>query len=146
MKILLTGATGFIGSHLLEKLSNIGHEVLALSRKIPTQSNECVSWLSADLCDPETYRDRINDFLPEVLIHLAWQDIPDFSLNKSLNNLNSSLNLISYVAEVGSCKKILISGSCWEYNNIEGECLETDLALSNNYFTLAITLVNRVSN
>jgi nucleoside-diphosphate-sugar epimerase len=137
LKILITGATGFIGSHLVKKLSDKGHEVLALSRTIPVQSNKCVSWIAADLCYPETYRDRINDFLPEVLIHLAWGGIPDFSLNNSLNNLNSSLNLISFVAEIGSCKKILISGSCWEYSNHEGECFETDLALPNNYFTLA---------
>ena len=87
MRILVTGATGFIGLPLTRHLVRQGHEILALSRS-PLRSEKFINWLSADLSFPETYQDAIRSFEPEILIHLAWQDIPDFSFEKSENNLN----------------------------------------------------------
>ena len=38
---------------------------------------------------------------------------------------------------LSSCKKILVSGSCFEYNNIKGRCIESDKNIPNNHFTWA---------
>ena len=45
-----------------------------------------VQWLEADLSSSPTYKDKIRSFCPEAIIHLAWQDIPDFSYEKSILN------------------------------------------------------------
>ena len=80
MRVLITGASGFIGFPLSNKLSELGFKVLAIGRSIPVNSHKSISWIKSDLNSVETYQDKISAFKPEVLIHLAWQDIPDFSL------------------------------------------------------------------
>ena len=101
MRILVTGATGFIGLPLIHRLVGHGHSILALSRS-PLIAEKSIDWLRADLSIPKTYQDSIRSFEPEILIHLAWQDIPDFSFNlflssasslKSSEVLSSTLNL-----------------------------------------------------
>ena len=139
MRVVITGASGFIGKPLSKMLAEQGFEVLAVTRKRQDgESINFLSWLEADLSSPDTYQKAIKSFSPEVLIHLAWQDIPDYSLNKSILNLNQSLEFISFITEIKSCKKILFSGSCWEYDNASGVCIETKKVNgSKNHFTWA---------
>ena len=137
MRVVITGASGFIGLPLSIKLSKLGCEVLGLARSIPLVSHSSISWIKSDLSSIETYRNDIISFSPEVVIHLAWQDIPNFSLETSLLNLNQSLNFLSFVTEIPSCKKVLVSGSCWEYDITQGECKENNQARPKDYFTLA---------
>jgi len=138
LKIVITGASGFIGNPLAVSLSEAGHDVLAISREIQNNDNySSLTWLKADLSSPFTYKNTIKVFSPEVVIHLAWQDIPDFSPEKSQLNLIQSLDFISFIVSIKSCKKLLIPGSCWEYPNPKGECNEADLTSSLNSFTRA---------
>lgn len=137
MRILITGASGFIGKPLSKKLSELGYEVMGLTRSIPKGNHTEINWLKSDLSSSGSYKEKIELFQPELVIHLAWQDIPDFSFKKSLLNLNQSIDFLSFITQIGSCKKILISGTCLEYGKNQGECKETDKILSNDYFTLA---------
>src|SRR5262249_61325844 len=72
MRILLTGATGYIGSVVCDALVRAGHEVTALvrnpakARRLATQG---VQLLHADLGDPGSYRDRIAGF--DGYVHTA---------------------------------------------------------------------------
>jgi len=137
MKVLVTGATGFIGVPLLEKLNRKGHQVLALSRSAQTKRGNGIEWLGCDLASPESYVNKVKEFSPEVLIYLAWQDIPNFSLEKSRINLNQSLDLISFVIGLATCKKIIVSGSCFELNQLQGECSESTQGEARDHFTWA---------
>jgi UDP-glucuronate decarboxylase len=138
MRVLITGGSGFIGLPLLSALKKQGHTVLALSRRsVEEDVNSSVTWLRANLNKPSSYQGTVNEFKPEVLIYLAWQDIPDFSFAKSQNNLHQSLELISYVVDMGSCKKILVSGSCFEANQLQGQCEEINKGSASNDFTWA---------
>ncbi|MDB0021078.1 NAD(P)-dependent oxidoreductase [Candidatus Pseudothioglobus singularis] len=138
MKVVVTGASGFIGNPLIESLLIAGHDVLAISRKIPKNNNHSsITWLKANLSSPITYKDSIEEFCPEVVIHLAWQGIPDFSFEKSQLNLKQSLAFLSFIASIRSCKKLLIPGSCWEYSSSKGKCSVDDPTLPTNDFTWA---------
>jgi len=138
LKILVTGASGFIGSSLIKKLCKSGFEVMALSRTCTEEIDTgLVHWLKADLSLPDTYRDDIKLFNPNVVIHLSWTDIPDFSFEKSKLNLNQSLEFLSFILEIESCKKIIVSGSCLEYNATQGECIESDTSYPKDHFTWA---------
>jgi len=138
LRVLVTGASGFIGLPVVQRLSQQGQTVLALSRITHNKRlAPSVKWLKADLSLPETYQSTIQTFSPEAVIHLAWQDIPNFSFETSLNNLNYSLNLLSFVFGLGTCKKVLVSGSCFEVNRLKGECLETETGTPNDHFTWA---------
>jgi UDP-glucose 4-epimerase len=138
VRILVTGASGFIGLPVVQNLQQQGHNILALSRSIPNEQTEpSVNWLKADMSLPGTYETAIQSFAPETVIHLAWQGIPDFSFESSRNNLIHSVNLFSFVIGLGSCQKILVSGSCFELNRFQGECPESERGTPKDNFTWA---------
>jgi nucleoside-diphosphate-sugar epimerase len=137
LRILVTGASGFIGLPVVHDLQQQGHKVLAMSRNKTEETTSSVSWLKADFSLPENYESAVQTFAPEVVIHLAWQGIPEFSFDQCRNNLNHSLNLLSFIIGLGSCKKILVSGSCFELNRLKGECPETERGTPKDNFTWA---------
>jgi len=137
MRILITGATGFVGRAVLRQLIPQSYQVLALTRNLPPEELGSVQWHVADLGDVKTYLAKLEEFRPEAVIHLAWQDIPDFSLPTSLANLNQSLQFLQSVIDQKLCKKILIAGSCFELNINQGECLENVTGTPKNHFTWA---------
>ena len=69
---------------------------------------------------------EILNFKPEAVLHLAWEGIPDYSEQMSKLNFYNTINFLSFVIENTECKKIIIPGSCWEYNDghVNGECFE----------------------
>lgn len=68
MRIFLTGATGFIGTHLRRALVRNGHQVVGLSRRPPSEE-EGVAWLQGDINDPETLVDGMSGC--GAVIHLV---------------------------------------------------------------------------
>ena len=89
LRVLVTGASGFVGMPLVKHLQANGCKVLAISRNHSLDEDvSLISWLKADISDPKTYREKIELFQPEVVIHLAWQGIPDYSFSTSIKNLN----------------------------------------------------------
>lgn len=68
MKLAVTGATGFIGSRLIERLAGSEHECRALTRKtMPTQPNVC--WVDGSLDRPEALAALVKD--ADAVIHIA---------------------------------------------------------------------------
>ena len=139
MKILITGATGFIGNHLIkELLKNKNNEIIATSRYIEKAKKyewfSRVKYISYDLNSQEElnlfeYFDK-----PDKVIHLAWDGLPNYNdlihIEKNLfNNYNFIKNIIS-----NGLKDITITGTCFEYGLING-CLNEELKTnpSNSY-------------
>jgi nucleoside-diphosphate-sugar epimerase len=141
MKLLVTGATGFIGQHLVNKLIQQGHVVLILSRSdalfAVNERHDKLYYLKSSLKLEDNAIQRIMEFQPEVLIHLAWEKIPDFSFETSFENLQTQITFFRQFFSIASLKKIVVTGSCWEYNKKLGICTESDICLSGNYFTWA---------
>jgi nucleoside-diphosphate-sugar epimerase len=70
-RVLVTGASGFIGRSLLPLLAGAGYEIHAVARTAP-QGMPDVAWHEADLLEPETAANLIKDSRPSHLVHLAW--------------------------------------------------------------------------
>lgn len=138
MKFLVTGATGFIGKSLVNLLLDQGHSILAISRTENFElQQDKITWIQSALQLNESAMDRIREFEPEVLIHLAWEKIPDFSYETSVENLNHQMAFFRNIFKLDSLEKIIVTGSCWEYNKKIGFCVETENVVSSNYFTWA---------
>jgi nucleoside-diphosphate-sugar epimerase len=56
---------------------------------------------------------------------LAWEGIPDYSLETSLRNLRSGALLGQILFDAG-CRHLAVSGSCWEYGKVSGQVNEHD--------------------
>jgi len=83
-RVLLTGITGFIGSHLAERLIADGHEVHGIAFEPPPHPNlsaiaSQVRIHRADLADPEALRAAVAAARPDALVHLAGQAIPSLA-------------------------------------------------------------------
>lgn len=141
MNILITGANGFIGKYITDQLAVEENLILAFSYKKEAADilKDNVKWVYGDLGKLEHSKVRIVEFNPDVVIHLAWQGIPDFSENISRLNLNNSIRFLDFILEKTMCKKVIVSGSCFEYGNKNGEVKELDKISINSYFTWAKT-------
>ena len=127
MKILLTGAAGFIGSHVAEKLLAIGHHVIGVdnfdafySRGIKESNlskaltNNNYKFIEADLCDEALW---INEFLGDVdaIIHLAAKAgvrpsmIDPVAFNKT--NILGTSYLLEFARKKGIIKIVFASSS-----------------------------------
>ena len=74
MKVLVTGASGFIGHECCAQLNAMEYEVHGVSSK--SQSDSEVQWHKADLLDSQQIRKLINTIQPTHLLHLAWYTEP----------------------------------------------------------------------
>lgn len=106
MKILLTGANGFIGYYLVEKLLEEGHEVLATGRgenRLPFSSDSNFRYNSLDFTDAYAVYDIFEKEKPEVVIHAGANGKPDECeqdpMMATLVNVEGTLNMLFNAAE-----------------------------------------------
>ena len=134
MKVVLTGATGFVGKPCLDLLLQRGHEVLVISRQDPPLIVKSgVHWCRGDLGEPEAYGGALAKFQPQAALHLAWEGIPDFSLQKCMANLHAGVIFGNAALEAG-CRHLVVAGSCWEYGKVDGMVSEDAPAASPGIF------------
>lgn len=139
MKIFVTGATGFIGRHAVKVLAERGHELMLLLRPDGTEPDDThygtrIELLKGDLSDIERWKGSVRDFGPEVVLHLAWEGLPDYSQQMCRKNFEYGMDLFTAVAEAG-CKSLVCTGSVWEYKHRVGMLTEDAEVETGNSFT-----------
>jgi nucleoside-diphosphate-sugar epimerase len=121
MKIAVTGATGFIGSHVLRELSQHQVEIVAITRdpKRLTDSVAVHHVVSLDVADPSVdCFEKLGS--PDVLIHLAWDGLPNY---KSLHHFETELpHQFRFLKRLidGGLSSLLVAGTCFEYGMQSG--------------------------
>jgi nucleoside-diphosphate-sugar epimerase len=140
MKILLSGGSGFIGRNLISFLDRnySEYKILSISRNLQQEKSNRVFFLKLDLNNIQKEFDIIKKFNPDVFLHLAWEGIPDYSEEISKRNYVNTLKIIDLIINNTSCKKIISTGSCWEYNdgNLSGKCDEDMLVEPTKSFSI----------
>ena len=141
MKIMVTGATGFIGSHLVPCLLDRGHEVVAVARdetkafKFSWYSE--VQFIAQDIHAMEGKCSYDEFGSPDALIHLAWPGLPNYKeLFHFEVNLLADYKFIKSMVNEG-LQQVLVTGTCLEYGMQNG-CLKEDMpTLPSNPYSLA---------
>jgi len=127
-KVLITGANGFIGSHLTRQLVKEKFEVFATKRN---NSNlircndyaESIQWINTDQKD---WTDKVKQIKPQILIHTAWDGVSVKDRNNwelQLLNFSFSKQLFGSVLFDNDCK-IIVLGSQAEYGAYSGRISE----------------------
>jgi UDP-glucose 4-epimerase len=123
-RVLITGASGFIGSHLCQRLLDEGAEVHAVYRTQTPPQDSGAQWWQADLSDEASVRALFRNVRPEVIFHLAShvKGAPNLEhlLPTFRSNLQSTVNLLTLAAEKG-CRRMVITGSLAEPEVENGE-------------------------
>ena len=129
MKFFLTGASGFVGSHVARSLQNQGHTVYALVRPAGDlwRLQDIISNLEIvkiDLSQRDKLKAQLKSIQPDLCIHLAWCEADKSYLSKpgNVDSLMVSLDLIHDLVAAG-CRRILIAGTCFEYDTSSSNCL-----------------------
>lgn len=123
MRTLITGASGFIGQHLLQH--GLTGEIHILKRQSSINKVQGVTHHYGDLRDSATLKE-LASLKFERLIHLAWSGLPDLTRENNRENLEMSKNLISVFTNAG-VNEINVVGSCLEYGNLEKIVSEDDV-------------------
>jgi nucleoside-diphosphate-sugar epimerase len=115
-KFLITGASGFIGRHVVSELLGQGHEVVALSRSANFGVPE-VSVLHCDLLTGANLFSAVHEAQADTLLHLAWETRHGYYWNASenLDWLAASTLLIKTFRETGG-RRVVVAGTCAEYD------------------------------
>jgi GDP-mannose 4,6-dehydratase len=132
MKILITGITGFVGSHLAEYILglNEGHDVVGICRWRSPREHlariyDKISLLDADLLDQGALVRHFNEVKPDVIFHLAAQSYVLTSFNSPvhtiLSNAVGTTNVLEAVRIAGLDPVIHICSSSEVYGQVRPE-------------------------
>ena len=127
IKILVTGATGFIGKYVVKHLLSLGHTIITTARKNAEEAVSCfpelkdTHYIQKDLNDQEkNYYSFFNK--PDIAIHTSWEGLPHYdALYHIERNLLSNYYFIKNIIGNG-LGDITVTGTCLEYGLLEG-CL-----------------------
>lgn len=108
MRIAVTGATGFIGRHVMAALEFTGHEFSEAPRDV--------------VDNPVGAFKRMGR--PDALIHLAWEGLPNYGADHHTRHSVVQFNFLRQAIEEG-LRSVVISGTCEEYGMAAGCVAET---------------------
>ncbi|GJM41190.1 MAG: GDP-mannose 4,6-dehydratase [Ardenticatenaceae bacterium] len=130
MRIFITGATGFAGSHLVEKLVTAGHDIFSLvhaeTSHQPLLQHEKVTQIPGNLLDQASLETAVAQAKPDRVYHLAGQAYPARSweqpgLTLAVNSVGTA-NLLQAVVKYGRPRTLIIT-SAEIYGEIKPEML-----------------------
>jgi nucleoside-diphosphate-sugar epimerase len=125
-KVMVTGASGFIGRHALSTLIEHGFEVHAVASKALPNVSANWEWHRANLLDATQIKDLVKTVQPTHLLHFAWQAVPGKYWTSEENFLwvQTSLELLRQFREQGG-QRVVMAGTCAEYDWNYGYCSES---------------------
>lgn len=138
-RVLVTGATGFIGNYVIHDLLRKGYTVIASSPAEDRARLQAwfrqVEYIPLDLSAISPDADYFEFFRrPDSMIHLAWEGLPNYKAAFHLeDNLPRHSSFLTSLIR-GGLKDLTVTGTCLEYGLQEG-CLSEEMAVcpSNPY-------------
>jgi nucleoside-diphosphate-sugar epimerase len=128
-RVLVTGASGFIGRHVISALDARGWEIHAAALGSPL-GVAGIRWHTVDLLAPGEPARLVAAVRPSHLLHLAWYAEPAryWTSRENLRWARASIDLAEAFLDAGG-QRIVGAGSCAEYDWQSGHCVEGDTPL-----------------
>lgn len=113
MKILITGASGFIGTNLLDFFLTHGYEALNLDIKEPKNKAHISLWQKVDLCDYSALEKAFTSFNPDYVVHLAARtDLNEVDgMDHYKANTLGVENIVKLCSKIESIKRVIFASS-----------------------------------
>lgn len=112
MRIVVTGASGFIGTNLLEDLAEKGYEVLNIDWNTPKIQKRKSNWKKIDITQYKPFEKAMLEFQPDCIIHLAARtDLDGKTLDDYSANTVGVDNLMKIIHKLPNLKKVVIASS-----------------------------------
>ena len=144
LKVAVTGASGFIGRHVLAELARHPVAITVVTRDAAKLANvgRDVRVVDLDIGGPHT-DDYERLHRPDVLIHLAWDGLPNYnSLHHFETELPKQYLFLKGLVEAG-LPALLVTGTCFEYGMQSGALSEELTPLPNNPYGYAKDALRR---
>lgn len=136
-RVLVTGDSGLIGSHLVDALLQKGHTVFGISSS-NRNSNEKVKRFLIDLRDRQATAAVIEDIKPEYIFHLAANAAEGKSMFSPIditsNGVNTFYNVLVPSIKSGTLKRFIFTSSIAVYGSIHVPFRESDLPLPQDLY------------
>lgn len=112
MRVLVTGGSGFIGTHLVDVLLEKGAAVMNLDINPPKKSAHSPYWQRCDILELERTLSLIGGFRPDCLIHLAARtDTLSENLQDYRVNFEGTKNILHCIQNTPSIQRVIITSS-----------------------------------
>ena len=123
-KIAIIGGTSFIGNKLLSVLKKKKLKIIATyNNKKNIDKNSKITWKKLDLIkEKKNYFKYLNS--PDIVVNLAWPDIPNYLLKKNFKTFILQKKLNYNLINKG-LKNLIMLGTCYEYGKISGKLNES---------------------
>jgi len=143
-KIIVSGATGFIGRHLVRRLVRNGYNITALGRNKERAKSfdwyDQVEFVRFDYHKDPLPFDTLSD---TSLIHLAWEGLPNYASHFHFEeNLPKSYQFIKSLIE-RNVADILVVGTCLEYGMVDGPVASDRTPAPSNSYAFAKDCLRR---
>ena len=117
-RVLITGASGFLGQHVVNQLAALGCHVTCVSRNPHSDDRSNVEWLESDLTNRACATWAVREAEPSVIFHLAGESKGDQKIENVMdcfkNDLEATVNCLLAAYELGGCSRFVMTGSLEE--------------------------------
>jgi len=124
--ILITGASGFVGQHLITALRHAQPDATLIGtmhRSTVSSDDDYIRYIRIDLCDADRVKSLLSEIRPSVIYHLAGQSSPAYSFEAPWDtletNIRSQFNILQGCHELGLTPRILVITSAEIYGAVK---------------------------
>lgn len=149
MKVLITGAGGFVGKYLIKEFKDNGDEVVACDIKKTENIDDDIPYFDMDILDKQRIIAVLKETMPDYIINLAaissvglsWK-IPEKTMEV---NIIGTINILDAVRSVIPNAKVMLIGSSEEYAESDKPLKEEDIINANNPYGISKVAAEKIA-